>query len=94
LIVGRSEKDNLKLLDVPQSGDLIFEPCAEIKGPVALGRGEFTDRDIEISTNIIAKYCDKDNLNIKIRVRRHLSDFDKLINCLPYQDSDLSPYRI
>ena len=94
LIVGRDEKDNLKLLDAPQAGDLIFEPSDEIKGPVALGRGEFTDREIEACAKIIAKYCDKNSSDIQIRVRAHLSDFRKLISCLPFQDSDLSCYRI
>ena len=94
IIVGRDEKDNLKLLDLASQNDIIFEPVEEIKGPVALGRGEFGDKKLEIALKIITRYCDDEGKEIKIRTRKIPSGFDKLISSSPFQDNELSPYRI
>ena len=41
LLVGRNEKENLRLKELAGGGDLYFTPL-EINGPAALGKGVFT----------------------------------------------------
>jgi tRNA U34 2-thiouridine synthase MnmA/TrmU len=95
LIVGRDEKENLKLLDMAKDGDFVFEPSEEIKGPVAIGRGEFKDeKQIELSISIVGRYCDDGPINLQIKVRKFPSDFKEMISCQPFKDSELFSFRI
>ena len=94
LIVGRDEKENQRLLDIAQEGDTVFEPIEEIKGPVALGKGGFADEQIELSGRIIGRYCDEGYKDLQIITRKLSVDSRKVITCLPFTDSDLSPFRI
>src|SRR3989338_3862497 len=72
LIVGRDEKENLKLLGLAKDGDFIFEPIEEIKGPAALGRGGFqNEKSIEQSCRIIGRYCDNGYTNLQIKTIRY-----------------------
>ncbi|MFC1645972.1 hypothetical protein ACFL2Y_02205 [Candidatus Omnitrophota bacterium] len=94
LIVGRDEKENQKLLDVAQKDDTVFEPIEEIRGPVALGRGEFDEKQIELSSMIIGRYCDNGYTNLQITIRKCPSDDQKVISCSPLKDNELIPFRI
>lgn len=95
LIVGRDEKENLKLLGLAKEGDFIFEPTEEIKGPVALGRGGFqNEKSIEQSLRIIGRYCDNGHINLQIKTRRYPCDTSYLTACLPFKDEELTPFRI
>jgi len=94
LIVGRDEKENQKLLDMAREGDFIFEPLEEIRGPVALGRGEFLDEQIDLSCRIIGRYCDDKDRELRIRVRKYPCDKEHTISCLPFKDSELFSFRI
>ncbi|MFH1201680.1 MAG: tRNA 4-thiouridine(8) synthase ThiI [Candidatus Omnitrophota bacterium] len=60
LIVGRDEKENLRLENYKEYGNIYFDPDP-LKGPVALGKGNFEDPEtIELSARILARYCDHD----------------------------------
>jgi len=59
LIVGRDESENNRLKNFIDPGDIYFDPHP-VKGPVAIGRGNFKDNEIlELGARIIARYCDK-----------------------------------
>ena len=95
LIVGRDEKENQRLLDMAKDGDFIFEPCEEIKGPVALGKGEFQDKEqIEKSCGIVGRYCDNGYVDLRIRIRKHPSDSENIISCPALKDNEISTLRI
>lgn len=94
LIVGRDEKENQRLLDVAQKDDTVFEPIEEIRGPVALGRGGFDEKHIELSSRIVGRYCDNGYTNLQITIRKHLLDHQEAISCSPFKDNELIPFRI
>ena len=84
-----------KQLTTSQEGDFIFEPTEEIKGPVALGRGEFKDDEsAERSCRIIGRYCDNGYTNLQIKTIRYPSNTGNLINCSSFKDDELTPFRI
>lgn len=57
LVVGRNKDENDRLTDLSKAGDIYFSPV-EDKGPVAIGRGEFSREDVLNSCRIVARYCD------------------------------------
>ena len=58
VIVGRNENDNKMLTTLAKDGDYLFGPTV-VKGPVAVGRGQFTPDLIEAACRIVARYCDR-----------------------------------
>ena len=67
LIVGKDQKENQLLVSKAKENDFIFEPLEEIRGPTALGRGEFSQREARaLAVSIVGHYCDKDQTDIKI----------------------------
>jgi tRNA U34 2-thiouridine synthase MnmA/TrmU len=58
LVVGRNEKENLKLVELAQAGDYLIEP-QESAGPTSLGRGEFNQELIDLACRITCFYCDR-----------------------------------
>lgn len=72
LIVGRNEEENGKLLRLIGQGDIFFVPV-EVKGPIAIGRGNFNQGAIQKSSAIIARYCDVEmDEKVEIKVQRFL----------------------
>ncbi len=57
LVVGRNERENARLENLAQEGDILFSP-PEIAGPTALGRGVFSEELIKFSAEIVCRYCD------------------------------------
>lgn len=57
LVVGRDEKENNRLSDLVNTGDIYFNPV-EDNGPVAVGRGEFDKDSIINASKIVARYTD------------------------------------
>jgi len=95
LIVGRDEEENIRLFALAEKGDLVYEPQDEIKGPVALGRGEIgAEAEIEQCCRIVARYCDDNNRELEIIVKKRGEDFQKSFICLPLEDSKLRALRI
>ena len=66
LVVGRNHEQNLKLMSIAEDEDVVFEP--EGKGPVAIGWGKRENRHLKIASQIIAYYCKKDKINVKIKI--------------------------
>ena len=58
LIVGRNEKENIRLAELAEESDFCFNP-REVKGPTGLGRGTFSREALSLSSQIIARYSDK-----------------------------------
>ncbi len=94
LVVGRDQGENERLLKLAKHDDICFEPV-EVKGPVAIGRGKFTQKDINTSLGIIARYCDGGrNGEIKI-AKQMLPDKTQHILCTQAMpDAEIRTFRI
>ncbi|MCM8824489.1 MAG: tRNA 4-thiouridine(8) synthase ThiI [Candidatus Omnitrophica bacterium] len=92
LIVAREEEENKMLFDLIKNGDYLFKPL-EIKGPLALGRGNFNNEIINISCKILAYYCHKDR-KVKIGYNLLPENNQRVIetNCL--DNNNLRELRI
>lgn len=69
LVVGRDEKQNSILESLARDNDYQFM-TTDIAGPVAIGRGKFSKKDIEIACSVVARYSDigsKKNIDISYR---------------------------
>ncbi|MCM8760186.1 MAG: tRNA 4-thiouridine(8) synthase ThiI [Candidatus Omnitrophica bacterium] len=67
LIVGRNEIENKKLLSLAKKGDICLEP-KELKGPVAIGRGNAGEYEKELSAKIVARYVSPSGAGVKIGI--------------------------
>ncbi|MDD5618249.1 MAG: hypothetical protein PHG69_04075 [Candidatus Omnitrophica bacterium] len=95
LILGRDEKENIQLFALAKKGDWIYEPQEEIRGPVALARGEPEgETQMEQSCRLVARYCDENNRDLEIRVKRYGEDSQKNIRCTPFKESEACAFRI
>ena len=65
LFVGRDEKENETLLSFSQPGDYIFD-VIDIPSPIGLLRGDVTEKEIILSSSIIARYSDLKSDKIKV----------------------------
>ncbi len=66
LIIGRNEQENNKIISLKQKNDVLFEP-SNVKGPVGLGVGNFSNENLIVSSKILASYC-KDTYIVKIKI--------------------------
>lgn len=57
LTVGRNEQENNRLHSLACGSDIVFETVA-VAGPLGIGRGEFDQEKILLSSRIIARYSD------------------------------------
>lgn len=55
LIVGRDQKQNQKLMQLADKGDIILQP--ETKGPTAVAFGKAKENEITIACRIVASFC-------------------------------------
>lgn len=60
LVVARNQDECKKLLTLTKQGDIVLKPTNG-KGPVALGRGKFTESDIERAKELVKRYCKNSN---------------------------------
>ncbi len=58
LIVGRNEEENKELEAASSCEDYLFMPDDNTAGPACLGRGEFDDQLVKLSSQIACHYCD------------------------------------
>ncbi len=58
LIVGRNEEENKELESHSAEGDYLFMPDEKTAGPTCLGKGEFNNELIRLSSQIACYYCD------------------------------------
>lgn len=68
LIVARDDNENTVLEKIASPADVLFD-CAEIPGPLGLGRGFFTDEEKRIAAGVTARYGRaRDFAEVKVRV--------------------------
>lgn len=58
LIVGRNEAENTELENLALENDYLFIPDEDLSGPACLGKGEFNDELVQLSCQIVSRYCD------------------------------------
>lgn len=98
LVVGRDKEENSKLLKLAVEGDIFFYPV-KTRGPVALGKGKFSEVDILTTSGIIARYSDKDS---NVSARGELEIAHKMFNekrsihirVLPSAEKDIENLRM
>ena len=95
LVVGRNQAENERLFHLARKNDICFEPVDEIKGPIGIGRGNFTPEAIHQSGRIIARYCDRDTTaSVKITNRRLPDGEIHTVLTRPMQDHEIQQFRI
>jgi tRNA U34 2-thiouridine synthase MnmA/TrmU len=94
LIVGRDEAENIEIEKLAIAGDYLFYPPGDIAGPTSLGRGEFSDVLIDLSSRITCRYCDRKQDSIDIAYRRFPDKEECIINVSPSSEDELEKLRI
>ncbi len=93
LIVGRDRLENERLLNLVAGSDIYFNP--QVKGPAAIGRGNFNPSLIEFAGRIISRYCDSNGSSLAtIEVSRALTKEAQLIFSAPLQEDTVKNYLI
>ena len=94
LIVGRDETENTKLLTHAQPGDLCFR-AADFSGPIALARGELTDKEISTASSITARYGKgRGESSLKIEYWKLPEEKIQSVVTSPMSDEKLEKLRI
>jgi len=94
LVVGRDEKENEFLLQIAKPKDYIFK-AANVPGPVALGRGDFSKEQIEFSAKAISRYVGPNGLSpVEIAYSFAQENTPMFIQALPASEEVLKQYRI
>ena len=94
LIVGRNKEENERLLKLAKEGDVCFYPL-KVKGPVGVGRGNFSNKNIFTSAGIVARYSDgslKEKVEIGFKFVSQNKSFQ--LSVLPLQEKIISSLRI
>jgi len=92
LIVGRDKTENDNLLKFLREDDFCFMP-SNTKGPIAIGRGIFSESQTHLAVSIVARYSDKCNDNIKISYCKVPEDYIT-ITANPIDDKLIENLRI
>jgi len=94
LVVGRNEEENNELAALRQAGDIYSYPV-EDKGPIAVGRGEFSEQNSEDAAKIVARYCDNHaNTKVKISSRIWPEGEAKLFEVKAADEAQLQRFRV
>ncbi len=94
LIVGRDQRENERLESLRTAQDLHFEP-ADVSGPVALGRGRFSEEVLQHSLSIVARYCSGTNADgVTIVYHTYPDGAPHTVLARPCLDSRLGAFRL
>jgi len=94
LAVGRDKRDNERLSRLAGVEDMYFRP-AEVKGPIAVGRGAFSSEDIFRACRIIARYSDADaNEGVKVEYKMPSKKLTGSVTVLPSGEQELNRMRV
>ncbi|MBU1148110.1 MAG: hypothetical protein KKD11_07115 [Candidatus Omnitrophica bacterium] len=93
LFVGRDEKENEALLSFSQPGDYIFD-VIDIPSPIGLLRGDVTEKEIILSSSIIARYSDLKSDKIKVSYNITPSKETKSLIANPATETTLQTLRL
>ncbi len=92
IIIGRNKEENENLLKLSKAGDMCFGPI-EVKGPIGIGRSDFDQTTIFLSSQIMARYSDG-NGEVGIGYQRLPKGEKGLLRAKPMKDSELQNFRI
>lgn len=93
LIVGRNENENKMLSMLAKEGDYLFGPVT-INGPIAVGKGSFTENLLEIACRIVSRYSDRDGeIDADISYKRLPDGVGKMIKASFLDDEELTKLR-
>jgi hypothetical protein len=92
LVVGRFKGENDIIEKLFEEGDIQFE-LAEITGPTALGRGIFTEDNIQKAASIVARYS-RDRGKETTRVKIEKAGLITVVSVIPASDDICRKYRI
>ncbi len=93
LIVGRNENENKMLSMLAKEGDYLFGP-ATINGPIAVGKGSFTEDLLDVACRIVARYSDRDGeIDADISYKRLPDGVGKMIKASFLDDEELTRLR-
>jgi tRNA U34 2-thiouridine synthase MnmA/TrmU len=94
IIVGRNKEENNKLSNLAQEKDLYFYPIGT-KGPIAVGRGIFSQENITKACSIVTRYSDDaPNLKYNVAYRKIPAREGNTIPAISIGESDLEDLRI
>ena len=94
LVVGRNKEENERLLKLAKRDDICFGPV-DVKGPIGIGRGDFSQEDTQKCVSIIARYCDAGmGARVKITNRRLPDGRKDIILSKPTRDDEIQKLRI
>jgi tRNA-uridine 2-sulfurtransferase len=94
LVVGRNEGENEVLSHMAKEGDFLFGPTS-IKGPLALGRGEFSPDLLETACRIVARYSDRNGEEeVEIAYKRQPEDAEITAMASFIDDSQIAGMRL
>ncbi len=94
LIVGRNQQENERLEMLRTENDICFEPV-DVSGPLAIGRGQFSEAVLHISLGIVARYCSGTNANgVAITYNVYPNDTPHTTVAAPFSDAQLGDFRL
>lgn len=91
---GRSESENRKLTNLSREGDICFQTI-DVAGPKGIGRGRFTEEDVEKAASIIARYSDvgcDDEINIYYKSQG--GELSGTVKVTPLAENELNMLRV
>ncbi len=93
LIVGRNENENKMLTMLAKEGDYLFGPST-INGPIAVGKGSFTESILEVACRIVSRYSDRDGeIDADVSYKRLPEGVGKMIKASFLDDEELTKLR-
>lgn len=94
LIVGRNEEENAILEASALKGDYLFLPNPELAGPACLGRGEFSNELISLSTRVACYYCDLNAAKSARIIYSKPGEGQSEMEATPIDEDELKPLRL
>jgi tRNA U34 2-thiouridine synthase MnmA/TrmU len=95
LIVGRDEKENLRIEELAIEGDYVFSPAQDLAGPSAIGRGISSETDISLCSRVVCRYCDLNGRTEAEVNYKKIGTAGQYSCCaVPISDEDLVKIRI
>ena len=92
LVVGRFKGENDIIEKLFEEGDIKFE-LAEITGPTALGRGVFTEGDVQKAASIVARYSrDREKESTLVKIEKQ--GVESIIRVKPASEEECDKLRI
>ncbi len=93
LVVGRNEPENGQLLAFAYDASLVLQPV-ELKGPVALGKGQHDPATRALAARILARYVDRDGADVETGMLFLPENREERIRVEPIADRDLEGFRL